>query len=492
MHADREAMLWIAVCLPHLPLEIHAATDVALAVGDAQQVEHANAQARRAGVTRGMRRTTAFALCPLLRLVSRDLVREQAALEAVAMWALQFTPCVSLLPPEEDRPSGVLLEVQGSLSLFGGLAAIEGALRRGLAAQGHAARCASAPFAQAAWVLARARDGLAVEQAADVRSTLAPLPVWLLGPGKPHWDALQGIGVASIGDLLVLPRVGIARRFSEALVDELDRALGSKPDPRVWFKAPPTFDMKVELMARVDSAEALLFAARRLIVQLAGWLTSRHAAARALTFTLKHEDRAPTRLPLQLADASNDETRFCSLLREVLGRLKLAAPVYELALRCDEVVQATAPSAQLFPAPQTQREGLMRLLERLQVRLGRERVTALALREDHRPEFAFVALAADAGARRAAPCAARRLPRPLWLLAQPVPLEERQHLPVYGSVLTLLAGPERIESGWWDGQWVARDYFVARDESNALLWVFRPRAPDPRLRQGWYLHGRFG
>lgn len=489
-------MLWIAVCLPHLPLEVHPATDIALAVCEAQQIEHVNAVARRAGIGRGMRRATALALCPSLYLVPRDPAKERAALEAVAMWALQFTPSVSLLPPQQDRPSGVLLEVQGSLRLFGGLAAIERALRRGLAAQRHVARCATAPFAQAAWILARARDGLSIQHAADVRASLAPLPAWLLGPGKPHWDALQGIGVTSIGDLVSLPRAGIARRFSWTLVDELDRALGKKPDPRIWFTAPPTFDLKAELMARVDSAEALLFAARRLIVQLSGWLASRHAATCALTFTLVHEDRAPTRLPLQLADASNDEARFVSLLREVLGRLRLVAPVYELGLRCEAVVQAPAPSAQLFPAPQAQHEGLMRLLERLQARLGRERVVQLALREDHRPECAFVANSAaqtaDARVRHAAPSAVQSPPRPLWLLPQPVPIAERQHVPFCGSALTLIAGPERIEGGWWDGPWVARDYFVARDESHALLWIFRARAPDPRLLQGWYLHGRFG
>ena len=51
--------------------------------------------------------------------------------------------------------------------------------------------------------------------------------------------------------------------------------------------------------------------------------------------------------------------------------------------------------------------------------------------------------------------------------------------------LELLAGPERIESGWWDGGEVARDYFIARAPSSALLWIFRARGG------GWYLHGLF-
>jgi len=52
--------------------------------------------------------------------------------------------------------------------------------------------------------------------------------------------------------------------------------------------------------------------------------------------------------------------------------------------------------------------------------------------------------------------------------------------------LTLLAGPERIESGWWDEDDIARDYFVARTSTDSLIWIYRERAGG-----GWYLHGLF-
>ena len=77
--------------------------------------------------------------------------------------------------------------------------------------------------------------------------------------------------------------------------------------------------------------------------------------------------------------------------------------------------------------------------------------------------------------------------RPLWLLAHPRPLEEIAGAPCYDGRLSLLAGPERIESGWWDGNDVARDYFVASNPAEALLWIYRERGPRGR----WYLHGFF-
>ena len=53
--------------------------------------------------------------------------------------------------------------------------------------------------------------------------------------------------------------------------------------------------------------------------------------------------------------------------------------------------------------------------------------------------------------------------RPLWLLPAPQPLDERRGRPLHRGALELVAGPERIESGWWDGADVPRDYYVARD-----------------------------
>jgi protein ImuB len=62
--------------------------------------------------------------------------------------------------------------------------------------------------------------------------------------------------------------------------------------------------------------------------------------------------------------------------------------------------------------------------------------------------------------------------------------------PRYEGPLEIEEGPERIESGWWDGHDVARDYYVARNGQGARLWVFRNR----RAAGGdadWFLHGWF-
>ena len=79
-------------------------------------------------------------------------------------------------------------------------------------------------------------------------------------------------------------------------------------------------------------------------------------------------------------------------------------------------------------------------------------------------------------------------PRPVWLVEPPQRIAEIGGKPHHDGPLTLVAGPERIESGWWDGEAVTRDYFIARTEARALVWIFRERG----LPLGWFLQGYFG
>ena len=72
-------------------------------------------------------------------------------------------------------------------------------------------------------------------------------------------------------------------------------------------------------------------------------------------------------------------------------------------------------------------------------------------------------------------------------MSKPRLLSEVAAAPCYEGRLTLLAGPERIESGWWDGHDVARDYFVACNPTEALVWIYRER----NAGGGWFLHGFF-
>jgi len=508
-------MLWIALHLPALSLESFAATlgtlrhALPLALLQGQRIAAANGVAQQLGVKPSLKRATALALAPQLRFGQADAARATQALRAVAHAALAYTPMVTL-----DHDAGlpcVLLEVRSSLRYFGGLPGLQQRLRTALAPLGHDVRLASAPTALGASLLARWRPGFEQgEHVTDLKALherLDAVPVELLGPGRAHHEALQGMGLQCLGDLRWLPRAGLARRFGEALLTDLDRARGDAPDPREALVPEPRFEARVELFERADHSEQLLHGAQLLLAQLVAWAQAQHARVGGFVLAMRHEPRhrgdtntpAHTELALALAEASNDAQHLQLLLRERLARLPLPAPTLSLRLRCEQLQRGAPPNGELFPTAASAQQGLLRLVERLQARLGPGRVQQPVPCADHRPERGTTwqpALPPVATARRGTPtaAAAQRLTRPVWLLPQPLALPEQQSRPLLdGRPLQLLAGPERIEAGWWDAAHAARDYFIAQAHDGALVWVYRQRLPQLEpAGEGWYLHGRFG
>ena len=520
-------MRWWALHLPLLSLEAFCATlppeqagrpersERPVALVAAHRVAAMNAAAAACGVRAEMKRATALALASDLLLAEASPARDSAALRAVAHAALAFTPAVVL----HDAQT-VLMEVQGSLRLFGGPAALHQRLQAALLPLGHRVQMAAAPTAVGAALLARwwPRGDLTTAAGphlllgphatdpAALQALLAPAPVWLLGPGREHWEALQGMGLHTLHDLQQMPRAGLARRFGTEVLDELDRALGRRPDPRRWLALPAHFDSRLELLARAETTDQVLHGAAVLLARLLAWAQAHQARVGSFTLRMRHERQRrvlqpPTELAVALAEPSAELAHLQLLLRERLARLTLTAPTLELQLSCQHLVAGAVPNGELFPTQASQAEGLVRLLERLRARLGDDQVLRLQAVADHRPEHASPTVPAQGSAPSATPSAASAaapgplpLHRPAWLLPVPQPLAERAALPVLqGRPLQLLSGPERIETGWWDGAPAVRDYYIAQTPEGALVWVWHARLPDaddaaPR----WYLQGRFG
>jgi protein ImuB len=278
-----------------------------------------------------------------------------------------------------------------------------------------------------------------------------------------------------------LPREGVARRFGPGLLEGLDRALGRASEPREFFVPPERFAQRLELPAQVTEAESALFAVKRLLAQLEGFLVARQAGVRGFRLLLLHPDAAPTEVIVGLASASRGAEHFTRLLRERLQRTALPGPIEAVRLEAKDLEPLAGTSSDLFGGPGEGSEAWLRLIERLQARLGSEAVHGLSLHADHRPERAFrlVPLKEELEKDQNNPPG----PRPLWLLEKPRPLAEGE--------FALLAGPERIESGWWDGKEARRDYFIART-GESLAWIYRERKQGCRERHGgWFLHGFF-
>lgn len=443
-----------------------------------------------------MRRGGALMLLPQVRLHDRSPEREAEALHAVAMTLLQYSPQVT-----QREEATLLMNVGASLRLFGGIASLCRHIRANLRALGFSCALSCAPTARGAWLLARHGQGRALKMPTLIRR-LNRLPSALLPPARPFGAWFEGIGCFSLGDMQRLPRPGLQRRCGRPLLDMLDAAYGMTPELFDWIEAPTTFRATLELFDRVEHAEALLFGARRLLVQMTGWLCAHQLAVERICLHLEHERgrvaRAPTVIDIVLAEPTWRDEHLVRLLKERLDKVELDAPVIGLCLEAPQLQPMAPPSASLFPEPGGSEEDQLRMLELLVARLGPENVLQAAPQADYRPELANLWVPVHKTIRPMAmqaqmPSDAESLPRPAWLLTKPIALLMRNHRPFYGSPLKISSAAERIEAGWWN-QSQTRDYFIAEGQDHAHYWVYRERivgaSDDSEPR--WFLHGLFG
>jgi protein ImuB len=178
-----------------------------------------------------------------------------------------------------------------------------------------------------------------------------------------------------------------------------------------------------------------------------------------------------------------------------LNALTLPEPVRACELRSSSLVSRVLSSNPVWqPGEYGGGVGAARateLIERLRARLGPEAVYGLKVLPAHRPENAWgVGEPVSEPKMRRAPVVPfwPAFQRPMWLLPLPQLMSEQNGLPRRRGPLRLLGEAERIETGWWDGGEIARDYFTAVDLHGVKLWVFRERGAPHR----WFLHGVFG
>jgi len=420
--------------------------------------------------------------------------------EAMAWWALRFTPRVALA----DDGEAVLLEVAACERLWGGRAALQAQVLQAWTQAQEAPDdppMGTGPTALVALALLRQ----ALAQHPLPRRIPQGLPLHTLTALRPHAASLERMGCRTWGALRALPRGGVARRFGAQVLQVLDQAFGEAPEAHTWLELPDRFALSAELPALAESADTLLWAASRCLAALQGWLQARQQGALALELMWRHDLRrvdgvaiAPTQaLQVRTAEATQDMAHLRRLLSENLARTTLAAPVNRITLRLLESAPLAQANASLLPSDNPEGgEALHQLLERLTARLGPAQVQAPVLCADHRPEcMQQWRPAAEALGRSGDGTVPHAVLLPPWLLRPPRPLAVQGSRPCHHGPLRLLMGPQRFEAGWWSEEEgpAQRDYFVAHNDTAGLVWVFRERqALAPGQPHRWFLHGVFG
>ncbi len=406
------------------------------------------------------------------------------------------------------------MEVESSARLFGGRRKLLEQIRAGAQAEGVQAMTV-APTALAAQALL---EHLLVQQTSFVhvchreklQETIDALPLERLPAVRAHAPILHRLGCRTFGQVRKLPRGGLSRRFGAGLLDAIDRAYGIKNDAWEWLEAPEQFKQRIEFIGNIEVAQGLMFGANRLLSQLKSWLLARQCGVLEIRMTWEHDkirrsEISEGEMIVGTAQATRDMNHITRLLSENLARTHLAAPATALRIEATKVESLEVASNSLLPQEGRTGESFTQLIERLSARLGADHVLQADMLSDHRPQHAQRWRAASTTATASATKDASALnainavtmaathaskSAPPWMLRKPLKLAIVKDRPCYQGALTLVAGPERIEGGWWSpDDLTVRDYFIARSPSAGFLWIYRQMdAKDA----GWYLHGMYG
>ena len=497
------------------------------------QLIHAVTEAAAArGARPGMRLTDARALDPRLLAEPADPAGDAALLKRLARWAGRWSPLV-----EVDGDDGLRLDVSGIAHLFGGEEALAADMEARFATLRLTARTAIAPTAGAAWGLARfAPRTVAAE---ELKAALAPLPVAALRLEPRAAHILNRLGLKTIGQLAEVPRKSLQRRFREAdnPLHALDRALGLKPEPLAAAPYEPPPLAVARLAEPAMHAEAAARALDRLVPELARQLERRRLGARRLHLAGYRVDGSVAGTGVATAIPSRDPQHLKRLLIDKAASLDPEFGFDGFALTASWCEPLGAAQDSLVEEPDGAGE-VAKLVDRLSVKLGADRVRRPMAVESHVPERASGWRSAvssslsrsdgegDHGAKRHGggvgvkplhhstsssgpppqPAAREELRRPHHLLDHPeaiaVIYATPEGLPrrfVWRRAVHDIArveGPERIAPEWWRERSTARlrDYYRVEDAEGRRYWIYREGVIGDG-RGGvplWYLHGLFG
>lgn len=475
-------MLWLYIHLPNLLLE-HISQDQAgktpLIISEPSHglVYQANRAARELGVRAGMRLKTAANLAPELIIARMDSGREQRALAQQARWLYRQAAYISLYPP-----NGLLTEVSSLKRLYGGLAPLWQKLSEELESRQLTGQMATALTPSAARYLAQINRGQCTDCPETLQRLMRALPIEQVDLSERTVKRLDKLGLITLKDALSLPANEIAHRLEPETLQRLQQIQGTRPDPQTPWQPPHHFRQRMEFVSDIEQMAGLLFPLQRALGELEADLQWRQHDTDYLKLTFHHRDHPETQLAIRTAGPEHQAAAFMALARIQLEQQQLAAPVVAMTLTVSRFMARGQPAnIDLFGSESDPDEAWQALISRLQARLGESAIKTMVSHPDHRPEKAWMhrALAKPAKTEVNRDTRLPHLPqRPLWLLRIP---QAVHHLPE-----AWLAGPERISGGWWDGERVQRDYYIAQLNTGQLGWLFRD------VSGGWYIHGWFG
>ena len=479
------------------------------------RIIHVNRTAYDLRIRPGQMLADAKATVPELVTYNDDPAADRRQLETLAIWGDCFSPVVHI-----EGDDSLILDVTGCERLFDGEEKLLHRAIDGLSAQGFTARGAIADTPGAAWALARAHpESAVISRPGQTAADLVPLPVWSLRIDAKTTAALASVGVETVASLLHLPRSSLASRFGEELLERIDQALGDLPEVLTPYRPQPVLTSPIHFGAATARIDMLQEAIHRALERFCEKLERQVAGVCQMFVTFYCPNVATERgtetrtvtFPVNLSMPTRSVKHLGLLLAVVLDGLRLPAPADSLTLWARRIDPLDDWQEELFTTDSSDERELGDFVDRLAVRLGPQAVVRPELLSEHQPEeaFRYVSLTGSRGGsqpraayrqssvdKQQSAIAAPLGPRPLCLSPRPLEIAATAIVPegppiafrLNGTQQTVAksVGPERIETGWWRGAHLKRDYYRVTTEDGRRFWLFRERDTGR-----WFLHGWF-
>ncbi len=431
---------------------------------------------------------------PQLKTLSHN--QQQHCLNRLAEVAESVSATVSF------HPQALVCEIRSSLKYFGGINSIHEKLNAALTPALIEMKLAddflyaASPTVTASLLLARSGRNTLVYQKQNLRSVLGELELNVLQLNAEQQRRLYNMGIRHLKDIWRLPADGIRKRFGSEFVNTLNKALGKAPEPTKNYLPPPTFSTSYDLPYELENLDRLLPVVDEMLLQLTDFLTRRDLCTGHLIISLLHEKRSSTSIELSLRQPNRQAEHFLLLIETHFNNLTMPAPVIGLKLQVNEFDAFTPHSGSLALEgkvdAETRDSDLSQFMEKLRARLGDSALKNIKHVAEHCPEYASQQFDVVAFTQRSADTVFKHneiplSPRPIWLLDPAEQLTLKNSRLYHRGPIVIVSGPERIETCWWSGNDIRRDYYVAREANGSRLWIYHECSGEKR----WFLHGYF-
>ena len=433
------------------------------------------------------------AICPDLSCVQEEPERDHTFLRALARWAARYTPWVAV-----EKGDGLVLDLTGSAHLFGGEAPLLDQIISRLNDRGLTVRAGLADTRGAAWALARFGLGAQIAPEGRTREAVASLPVAALRIDEDITAGLNRLGLHRVGDIAVMQRGALARRFGAIVVKRLDQMFGVEPEPVAPSLPVSPYAVRLLLPEPIGKTDDVIEALNRLLMRLCQRLERDQRGARHMRLSIQRTDHSEETIEIGLARPSREPKQITRLFEHGINGMDAGFGIDAVRLHAF-VTEPLQPEQNVsFNQGVRDKDALEDLIARIGNRIGFERVTRYLPAESHIPERAFTVAAAAYS--KPEPFSKGERDRPVDLFSpEPVvtisagkpPADFRWRGVAFETQHAI--GPERIAPEWWwdDPNWRSgvRDYWKVQTTEGRRLWLFHAKGGETAA--GWFAHGEF-